>query len=387
MPTETAAANTPPTDTAASQPPPVASKRKFDEAVASLGAERPQAAKKSAKRDAFESKSTLDQLTSIAKRFHAVLPESERAEAKTHADAFDKMLASAPSSADVIREFWKDPTQWPRLQKAFRDAASNARQGDTTGLKHKLNYLLADTTQSLIPKINETASKSDCGRNHPILRDAIVPWPLRILLNETEAPEPDAEPVPTPRAVTALKNLMKGKSADGKKNAPTAGQYPSCFYAEGSFDPKDPSQGLFRSPFLLRTARHIWTTPTTAFDDSGKVPKNCKARAHAQYTWTGEMIGYVCGQARTMISTSDWTTKDDMYNYEHMFKSVVKLFEKKTDTWVIDTLAFYQKHVFGSLDRSADESSEDDDNDDSDASAILALQAARATPSSEASSS
>ncbi|KAJ7735845.1 hypothetical protein DFH07DRAFT_1064970 [Mycena maculata] len=80
-----------------------------------------------------------------------------------------------------------------------------------------------------------------------------------------------------------------------------------------------------------------------------------------------------------MISTSEWTTKDDAYNYECMFKSVVKLLEKQMDTWVIDTLAFYQRHVFESLDRSADESSNDDD-DDSNALAILALQAARDSP-------
>ncbi|KAJ7021550.1 hypothetical protein C8F04DRAFT_1313797 [Mycena alexandri] len=396
-------------DAAAPPPPASAAKRKFDEIIASLGAERASSnqANKPAKRDTFESKSPVDQLTSIAKRFvRAVnpyqdialvlhygcqarwgstsLPEAERAEAKIHADAFDKMLASAPSSAEVIREFWKDPAHWSRLKKIFRDAASNARQGDTTGLKHKLNYLLADTTKSLTPKINETASKSDRGRNHPMLRDAIVPWPLRLTLNETEVAEAaSAEPVPTPDAIVALKNLMKGKSADGKKNAPTVGQYPSCFYAEDSFNPQDPSQGLFRSPFLLRVARHIWTTPTTAFDDSGKVPKNCKARAHGQYTWSGEMMGYICGQARTMISASEWTSKEGAYNYERMFNSVVKLFENKTDAWVVDTLAFYQRYVFGSLDRSADDSSENDSDDDSDVSTILALQAARNTPSSE----
>ncbi|KAJ7029924.1 hypothetical protein C8F04DRAFT_1398203 [Mycena alexandri] len=153
-----------------------------------------------------------------------------------------------------------------------------------------------------------------------------------------------------------------------------AGVSSSYFYSEGSYDPRDPSKGLFRSPFLIRVARHIWTTPTTAFDDSGKVPKNCKARAHAQLTWEGEMTGYICGQARTMISTSDWTSKDGAYNYEHMFKSVIKLFEKKDDAWVTDTLAFYQR-VFGSLDGSGD--------DESDISAILALRTSRNTPASD----
>ncbi|KAJ7032121.1 hypothetical protein C8F04DRAFT_668433 [Mycena alexandri] len=227
------------------------------------------------------------------------------------------MLATSPSTADVIREFWKDSAQWACLQKMFREAATNARQSDTTSLKHKLHYLLADPLQSLVPKITEGGS------------------------NKTQ--ESETGPVPTAAATTALKALMKAKTVDGKKNAHTAGQYPSCFYSEGSYDPRDPSKGLFRSPFLIRVARHIWTTPTTAFDDSGKVPKNCKARAHAQLTWEGEMTGYICGQARTVISTSDWTSKDGAYNYERMFKSAIKLFEKKDDAWVTDTLAFYQR--------------------------------------------
>ncbi|KAJ7735844.1 hypothetical protein DFH07DRAFT_967036 [Mycena maculata] len=241
MPSETAAANPPSTDAAASQPPLSASLKKPPHP----SVQNVTLPNKRAKHDTFESKSPLEQLPSITKCFvRAVNPylgitlvlhygcqgrwgslhslsHVERAEAKIHVDAFHKC--------------------W---QKLFCDAASNACQGDTTGLKHKLNYLLADTTLSLTPKINENTSKSARGRNHPMLRDAIVPWPLHILLNERDAPEPDAEPVPTPRAVTALKSLMKGKSTDGK-DAPTASQYPSCFYAESPFDPKAPSKGLF----------------------------------------------------------------------------------------------------------------------------------------------
>ncbi|KAJ7758953.1 hypothetical protein DFH07DRAFT_1023951 [Mycena maculata] len=72
-----------------------------------------------------------------------------------------------------------------------------------------------------------------------------------------------------------------------------------------------------------------------------------------------------------------------IYNYERMFKSVVKLFEKSTDAWVIDTPAFYQRHVFGSLDGSVDDSPGEEDDEDSDVSAILALRAARDTPSND----
>ncbi|KAJ7156269.1 hypothetical protein C8R46DRAFT_1226496 [Mycena filopes] len=403
---------TPPPPPPASVPPapPTASKRRFDEVLATFGGEVVAPANKRAKRDTFDAKSDRDKLASLAKRFvRAVnpfmdiglvlhygciarwgsdpVPAAQRAEAEEHAAAFEKMVQNAGDCVEVIEEFWKNKTEWPRLRKLLRDAASTARQGDTTSLKSKLNYLLADTAKSLI---NETGSKSNRGRNHPMLRDALCPWPLRLVINQFVDPEDgeepadiDAEPVRTPEAAAALKALMKGLTTGGKK-ALTAGQYPSCFYAEDSFDPDDTEKGLFRSPFLIRIARHIWTTPGNAFDDSGKVPKACKARSHGQLTWTSEMIGYITSQARTMISTSDWTTKDQAFNYERMFKSIQALFADETDPWVIDILGFYQRQVFGSLDGAGDDSSNDDDDDDDDSvvSGILARRAARKSSTS-----
>jgi hypothetical protein len=145
---------------------------------------------------------------------------SERVEQKKQMVAFDKMVAKSTGSLDVIREFFKDDKQWGRLVSLvrisysypsvadpgkFREAAGSARQNDTSGLKHKLDYVLSDATQALVPKLSDSASKSDRAHNHPMLRDAIIPWPLRLAIHEKEvlpedAPE-DAEPSPTPAAV------------------------------------------------------------------------------------------------------------------------------------------------------------------------------------------
>ncbi|KAJ7714857.1 hypothetical protein B0H16DRAFT_1477780 [Mycena metata] len=425
--TENPTPNLSSSDAAASQPPPTASKRKFDEIVTSLGTAHvsPQA-NKHAKCDAFESKPPANQLTSLAKRFiravssyldislvlhygcqsrwgSSSLPAGEHAEAKIHADVFNKMLENSPASADVIHEFWKDEKEWPRLQKFLRDAAMHACQGDTTSLKHKLGYLLTDPSQSLFPKINQTASKSDRGRNHPMLHDAIVPWPLRLVLNETEEPEVGDEPVPTSEAVayivlhlhlhslTSLKHPQeshKGQIHQWQEKCADRGSIPVVLLRRRRVQPLGSRAGPFPQsvPPTCEAPSVDFTFLmyiTTTFDDSGKVPKNCKARAHAQYTWSGEMIGYICGQARTMLSTSDWTTKEGAYNYERMFNSVVKLFKNKTDPWVVDTLAFYQRYVLGSLDSASDDDSENEDGDDSDLSAILTVRAARNTPSSE----
>ncbi|KAJ7222725.1 hypothetical protein B0H12DRAFT_1241080 [Mycena haematopus] len=385
-------------------PPPTAAKRKFDEIIASMPQNKRALTKKRAKRDTMETKSALDKLVSIARYFvravnpymdvglalfygslahwgpaeapdptNAVsVPESERVEQQKHAKAFDKMLAKSPGSLDIMHEFNKEEEQWVQLVSMFREAASGARQNDTSGLKHKPHYILPiPHVDSLVPKIPETVTKSNRGLNHPMLRDALIPWPLRLQIHAkaalpADAPE-DAEPAPTPEATAALKALMKGKTID-KKPALTGKvqyEYPSCFYAEGTFDATDPEKGLFRSHFILRILRHIWTAPASALHGVKKPPKICNARAHGQFSITPEMLGYACGQARTLLSTSDWTIKDGSYDYEAMFNNIVLLFEADpTDPWAVETLEWLTKGVFGGGDASDDENGSGSDNDE-----------------------
>ncbi|KAJ7120188.1 hypothetical protein C8R44DRAFT_877638 [Mycena epipterygia] len=329
-------------------PPPSAAKRKYDKILDLLGAP-PVVAGKRAKRDSLETKSPLEKLLSLAKYFvravhpfmdiglvlfygsedhwaapapsvasnSITVPESERAEQKRHVDAFDKMMAKSPDSLDILREFYKDNKQWSHIVKRFREAAASARQNDTSGLKHKTN---------------------------------------------------------------ALKALMSGKLTNGKP-ALTASKYPSCFYADNTYDSTDTKRGLFRSPFLLRVLRHLWTAPGSAIERKDRLSQTCNARAHGQFTMISTMIGYGCVQARTILLTSDWTAKDGSYDNVKLFNSVVALFKTDpTDAWAVDTLKWYQEGVFGSGDAAlASSGSSDSDDEDSEAATILARRAARRT--------
>ncbi|KAF8130925.1 hypothetical protein K438DRAFT_2032079, partial [Mycena galopus ATCC 62051] len=389
---------------------PTAAKRKFEEVLASMG-DAPIPVNKRAKRDSLETKTQLDKLVSMAKfsvravnpfldiglvllygseaRWGPAVdeaasnansqPDSARQEQLIHVKAFDKMLSISLGSLEVLGEFHKVDAHWKRLIALFRKQSSTARQNDTSGLKHKLSYVLHDPSQPLLPKIPDSSSKSDRGINHPMLRDAIIPWPLRIQINEKEVADDEAaQPVATAAATAALKALMRGKTID-KKPALTAKQdsYPSCFYAEGAFDPDDPEKGLFRSQFILRVLRHIWTAPSSALHGAKKVPRMCNARTHGQMKVTPEMLGYACVQARTLISTSDWTHKDGKYNYEKLFANVVDLFEvDETDVWAVETLEWLTRGVFNAGEDASDvdDSSEEDD---SAPASIVARRAAR----------
>ncbi|KAJ7486556.1 hypothetical protein FB451DRAFT_771356 [Mycena latifolia] len=172
---------------------------------------------------------------------------------------------------------------------------------------------------------------------------------------------------------------MQGQLTSGKP-ALTAKKYPSCFYADGSYDPKAPEKGLFRSQFLLRIIRHLWTAPSSAMDGAEKLKKISNARVLGQYRMQGRMVGYGCTQGRTMISTSDWTVKDGAYNYEKLFNSVVELFENDpADPWVVDTLNWFQDGVFSSVEVSGSASDSNDEDDDESSAAIIARRAAHAS--------
>ncbi|KAJ7119212.1 hypothetical protein C8R43DRAFT_1137099 [Mycena crocata] len=394
--------------------PPSAAKRKFDEVISALGSV-PVVAQKRAKRDTITTKNTLDKLISCAKYFvRAVhpfmditlalsygaqahwappsppdasntitIPEEILAEQKKYADAFDRMMSISPSSLEVIKEFYLDDTQWPRCLKLFRDNATSARQNDTSGMKHNVTYILPNVSDNIVPHLTQTASKSERGVNHPQFRDAIIPWKLRHAIHQREPREADnegdEEPPLTAKAIETLQLLMAGRLETGKP-ALTASRYPSCFYADGTFDPAKKQLGLFRSLFLLRMFMHVWTGPNSAKTGIKTVPKICNARAHSQFVATGRMIGYVCVQARTMISTSDWGTKDGKYNYERLFESVVALFETNpTSPWVVETLEWYQKSVFGSMSSSGSSESDDEDESESEADTILAARGSSAS--------
>ncbi|KAJ7750239.1 hypothetical protein B0H16DRAFT_1549981 [Mycena metata] len=423
--------STPPTSGQAPPPPPPppsAAKRNYDSAIATLGEIRRPKSKR-AKRNPLETKSSLEKLMSMARYFpravhpfmdiglaleyggkarwsaptpaapgnSVVIPASQQKEEQTYIDAFERMIAVSSECADVLREFYKDEDQWTRIISKFRETANSARHNDTTGLKHKLKY-----PTPIVPAIPEATSKSDRGVNHAMLRDAIIPWSLRLKIHE-RAPtshDGDASSSSSPTAGTseeeallsdeakrALSALLNGcKETDGVTPALTSGRFPSCFYADGTYDSNDPAIGLFRAPFLLRIGRHLWTTPSSAMDGATSLKTISNARAHGQFIVTREMIGYICCHGRNMLSTADWAVKDGAYNYQKLFNKVVKLFKKDNDPWVVDTLKWYQDGIFGQCRNASTEDRDSDNDDDDEDDDVAIINARRAERESSASS-
>ncbi|KAJ7037140.1 hypothetical protein C8F04DRAFT_1393872 [Mycena alexandri] len=139
-------------------------------------------------------------------------------------------MAARDAGSGVVTNFW----------------LTNARRGDTSGEPRLPPKLL--TPKSPTPQI-------------------IVPWPVRLVLNETEEPEAVAERVPTLGVVDA-KTI--------------AGLFRSQILSRATLS-------LVTFDFCSGITRHIWTTPTTGF---------------AQYTYGTS--GCICGQVifRSLASSA-----------------------------------------------------------------------------------
>ncbi|KAJ7701722.1 hypothetical protein B0H16DRAFT_1640397 [Mycena metata] len=297
----------------------------------------------------------------------------EIARQEAGANAFDLMFINLePDLLEIVKHIFlassTDPEKWERLVHMMRKSASSARTSDTGGLKHCLNYVL--------PHPSKQESKSDRGLTHPMLRYFIMGWsyrsqfrPLSIDPTLTNTDD-DSE-----NQSVGEKKLLQRIS--GGRLHLLATDMPSCFWEEGKYNPANKDQGLLRGDIITRVLRHIWTAPNSALNGlHDGIPKICNARVHNQFVVTPEMIAIGCVHARTMISTREWTQRDDKYDYEQLFRTVLGFFAGLPhDPWAVETLEWYQGQVFGdSIDSDV---GSDDEPRTNEASGILLQRAAR----------
>ncbi|KAJ7694304.1 hypothetical protein B0H14DRAFT_3530738 [Mycena olivaceomarginata] len=309
--------------------------------------------------------------------------------------AFDKMFFIAPELLHVIKQIYLEitvkPQQWQMLVNVMREAATSARTSDTNSLKHELIYFLPNPLKDVLtPPI----PKQEYRAKLPPLVFAPAPATNTTLSPASSSPLPDAGAAASPDAGAAspsapdpgtvspsatdaaaaefLKRIVEGKVLLKTRT------YPSCFYAEDSYDPMNLDNGMLRGEVIPHVLRHIWTGPKTAIVGVEKsLHPSYNARLHNHLHVSPEMIGYACVQARTMLGTKEWFPRDGSYDYSKVFDRIVALFAVPDDPWAKETLEWYQREVFGNADvaqcADSDESSDEED--------VLAQRAARRGPS------
>ncbi|KAG2754551.1 hypothetical protein P692DRAFT_201703947 [Suillus brevipes Sb2] len=129
----------------------------------------------------------------------------------------------------------------------------------------------------------------------------------------------------------------------------TAHSWPSFLYRDGEYDQEDPTKGLFKGSFLVRTFKHIFTSPSSAADarPDEEIPlEPLPKRSRTQ------------GERRTrsdlrfaLSSCGSWRNVDDDFEHDQFYIYIVDYFENPptpTAKASVDALlVWWNRKVFG----------------------------------------
>ncbi|KIM53226.1 hypothetical protein SCLCIDRAFT_32034 [Scleroderma citrinum Foug A] len=154
----------------------------------------------------------------------------------------------------------------------IQKGANGARADDTKGMKSPIIDWITLKGQSLTPHIPRNV-KSSRGFNHDHTGALLCPTGLDWNNTETR---------------TKLVNAEIQVAGD---------QWPIFLYANYTYDPEDPWNGLLHSGLLVAAYKHIFTSPSSV-DQEPKATCSGNAHIHGMCSMTKVSLAYVTTQAR-----------------------------------------------------------------------------------------
>ncbi|KJA13492.1 hypothetical protein HYPSUDRAFT_151548, partial [Hypholoma sublateritium FD-334 SS-4] len=152
----------------------------------------------------------------------------------------------------------------------LQKGASSARSDDTKSLKSAIIDWLVPAGEPLIPPIARNI-KIDRGFNHEITGSLLCP-----------------------AGVNWKDNDVKQKLRTGEYSV-SGDQWPIFLYASYKYDETDPWKGLLQSAILVKTFKHIFTSPSSV-DREAKATRSGNARIHGMTSVTCASIVYAATQ-------------------------------------------------------------------------------------------
>ncbi|KAF9539979.1 hypothetical protein CPC08DRAFT_651049 [Agrocybe pediades] len=124
----------------------------------------------------------------------------------------------------------------------------------------------------------------------------------------------------------------------------------SCYYPDGSYDPEDLENGLFRNPIAIRVFKHLFISPQSALQDGPRRPKSKpgQAKLNNMTEVTPGSIAYTFTLFRHSITAiNDWRDDEDLYDRRKGYFAIRNAFELEDENtwqpWAKDTLDFWTK--------------------------------------------
>ncbi|KIJ58264.1 hypothetical protein HYDPIDRAFT_34348 [Hydnomerulius pinastri MD-312] len=199
------------------------------------------------------------------------------------------------------------------ISDLIQKGANGARADDTKGMKSAIIDWITPKGQSLNPHIPRNV-KSGRGFNHERTGALLCPAGLDWANTET-------------------KTKLVGGHIQVAGN-----QWPVFLYANYTYDPEDPWNGLLHSGLLVSAFKHIFTSPSSV-DQEPKATRSGNAHIHGMRSVTKASLGYVATQARFVLTSAQvFSRTDHVTDSECFYNSILDLLDDTDEKDEVDQL-------------------------------------------------
>ncbi|KAG1789913.1 hypothetical protein EV424DRAFT_1355557 [Suillus variegatus] len=143
-----------------------------------------------------------------------------------------------------------------------------------------------------------------------------------------------------------LERLTKQQLQSGEI-AVSGDQWPHFLYANETYDPDNPWNGLLRSRLLINAFRHVFTLPSSV-EKEPKAMRAGNARIHGMTAVTIPSVAYIATQVRFAIcSSSVFSRTDTTTDSETFYHSLLDLLEDPDERGeVTDLFVWWNRQIF-----------------------------------------
>ncbi|KAH7923641.1 hypothetical protein BV22DRAFT_1105998 [Leucogyrophana mollusca] len=240
-------------------------------------------------------------------------------ERREHA-AFRSLLKIIPYSEERMMEASED--EIIIMAELIQKGANGARSDDTKGIKSAVIDWITPKGQALTPYLPRN-TKSVRGFNHE--RTGALLCPAGLDWSNQE---------------------IKAKLINGQIQV-AGDQWPLMLYANYTYDPEDPWNGLLRSGLLVNGFKHVFTSPSSV-DQEPKATRSGNAHIHGMRLVTKASIAYVATQIRFALTSAQVFSRTDLLtDSERFYNSILDLLDDVDEKEEVEQLMqWWNRQVF-----------------------------------------
>ncbi|KAG2737853.1 hypothetical protein P692DRAFT_201732442, partial [Suillus brevipes Sb2] len=237
--------------------------------------------------------------------------------------SYNKLVMWCPS----VRTFMQSSAECSEVAamcNKLNRSADAARGDDTTSLKFAVVSWLMQTSPTPNPVIPHR-DKSCRGFHHDTTGKLLCPV-------DYDWGDP------------AIREAIRNYHPDYRV---TSYSWPSYLYRDGRYDPKNPTNGLFKGELLVKAVKHIFTSPSSAENTVVFFPTHNFSKRQRT---AGERRTR-CDLRFALSSAGSWRILDDDFDQEQFYHNIVDYFEvcpsREATKEVDNLLLWWNQQVFG----------------------------------------